>query len=173
MKILRLAGTLTTLLTLTFAASAARAVDPPEQRAPMPDFALDDLEGDSVRLSDLTGKVVVISFWATWCGPCLQELPFLQAFFDAHGPDDLVVLAIATDGPETLAEVRSIVRRRRWTMPVLLDLDGATMAQLNPRGTQPFTLFVDRQGRLADTHEGYAAGDEASHEATIDALLAE
>lgn len=154
-------------------AAPALALDPPEARAPIASFELDTLDGDAVSVDDYAGKVVVISFWATWCEPCLQELPFMQAFYEEHGPDDLVVLAISTDGPDSVAAARNIVRRNRWTMPILHDADGTVMAQLNPRGVQPFTIFVDREGRVAHTHEGYAAGDEVEHEATVDALLAE
>ena len=159
-------------LTLLFAPSA-HAVDSPSERAPVPAFELDDLDGDEVTLADHQGKVVVISFWATWCGPCLQELPHLQVLYDEHGSDNLVVLAITTDGPDTIAEVRNVVRRNRWTMPVLLDQDGSVMAQLNPRGTQPFTMFIDRNGLLAHTHEGFSSGDEAAHGETIATLLTE
>lgn len=168
---LTLAFTLAALALLCVAAPAS-AVDPPDRRRPVQEFALDDLSGDAVRLSDFAGKVVVISFWATWCGPCLQELPFLQQLYDQHG-GELVVLAITTDGPDTVPEVRNIVRRNRWTMPVLLDLDGGLMAQLNPRGTQPFTMFIDRQGRLAHVHEGYSVGDEVAHAASIETLVGE
>lgn len=160
------------LFALLLAPVAAGALDAPESRPPVPAFELDDLDGDSVSLSDFEGKVVVISFWATWCAPCLQELPFMQGFYEAHD-GNLVVLAITTDGPDTISEVRNIVRRNRWTMPILLDLDGGVMAQLNPRGTQPFTMFIDRQGRLAHSHEGFASGDEVAHGETIEALLAE
>lgn len=158
------------LLLLT---SSALAVDPPEERSPVPFFELDTLDGDSVTLADYEGKVVVISFWATWCGPCLQELPFMQGFYEEHGEDDFVVLAISTDAPDTVSEVRNIVRRNRFTMPILLDADGSVMAQLNPRGTQPFTMFIDRQGRLAHSHEGFSSGDEVAHGETIETLLAE
>jgi peroxiredoxin len=156
-------------------APLARAAEPapPESRADAGDFDLDDLEGNARSLGEFEGKVVIISFWATWCTPCLQELPFLDALYVEHGSDDLVVLAVSTDGPETTAQVRAISRRSDWSMPVLLDVDGSVMARLNPRGTQPFTIFVDRQGRIAHTHEGYVSGDEVSHAAVARALIAE
>ena len=166
-------GAALALLAAIFMASTVSAVEPPESRTPVADFDLDNMDGDQVSLSDYAGKVVVISFWATWCGPCLQELPFMNGFYEEFGPDDFVVLAITTDGPDTIAEARNIVRRNRWTVPVLFDLDGSVMAQLNPRGTQPFTMFVDAQGRLAHAHEGFSSGDEVAHRETIQTLLAE
>ncbi len=172
MKLFRRSFLAMAIAATSLLASSAFAVDPPEERTPVADFSLDNLDGDEVSLSDYQGTVVVISFWATWCGPCLQELPHMQALSDEHG-DDLVVLAITTDGPDTIAEVRNIVRRNRWTMPILLDQDGSVMAQLNPRGTQPFTMFIDRNGNLADSHEGFSSGDEVGHAETVATLIAE
>lgn len=153
--------------------SSATAFAQDEARQPAPDFELDSLDGDAVALSDFAGDVVVVNFWATWCQPCLQEMPFFSQFQDTYGDDGLTILAITTDGPETLAEVRTTVRRGRWSMTVLLDQEGDVASILNPRGTNPYTLFIDRNGNIAETHEGYAAGDEVEYEQIIQALLAE
>jgi thiol-disulfide isomerase/thioredoxin len=145
----------------------------PEKRSKVAGFRLKDLSGKQVQLSDFAGKVVVVNFWATWCVPCIQELPHLDKLQARYGKDGLVVLAVTIDGPETFSRVRSVVQRRKWKMPVLLDQDGSVAGLLNPRGTNPYTMFVDRGGRLARDHEGYSSGDEVQHEATIKALLAE
>lgn len=142
-------------------------------RHSVPDFTIDSLTGDRVRLSDYGGKVIVISFWATWCVPCLQELAFLQEYFTELEEQGLVVLAVTTDGPETQSQVRAVVRRGRWTMPVLLDQDGSLAALINPRNATPYTMFVDRSGHLAFEHEGYTAGVEIEYLAHIHELLAE
>ncbi len=97
----------------------------------------------------------------------------MDRFLTQYEDDGLVVLAITTDGPESQSEVRSIARRNRWGFEVLTDLDGSVAAVVNPRGTNPFTVFVDRAGRVAAEHEGYSSGDEVGHEQTIQALLAE
>jgi hypothetical protein len=83
------------------------------------------------------------------------------------------VLAIATDGPETLSVVRSVSRRKRWGVTVLTDTDGAVNSLLNPRGTIPYSVFVDRRGRVAYVHAGYKSGDEAQYEKVLKKLLAE
>jgi thiol-disulfide isomerase/thioredoxin len=139
----------------------------------MGDFALTDLEGRTVKLSHYRGSVVVVNFWATWCEPCKQELPFLDAYYRELASQGFVVLAIATDGPRTIPGVRQLVKQRGWTFPVLLDSDGAVMGDLNPRGAAPYTMYVDRLGRLAGDHDGYAPGDELGMRAKIQALLEE
>lgn len=159
-----------------FVASPALA---DEDRSPAPGFTLDTLDGESISLDDFDGQVVAVSFWATWCRPCLQELPHMSRFHeqygdaDGDGERDFTVIAISTDGPETLAEVRQTVRRQRWQMPVLLDQEGDVSAQLNPRGTNPFTVFIDREGNIAHAHEGYSSGDEVGYEELIQQLIAE
>ena len=163
------------LLALTLVSAVATAADltPAASRPPAPTLSLDDLDGGTKSLADHAGSLVVLSFWATWCGPCLQEIPFMNTFFERYRDQGLVVFAVNTDGPETVADVRATARRGRWTLPVLLDPDGAASAALNPRGMVPFTMFIDRQGRVAATHEGFSTGDEVTHEAHIQALLAE
>lgn len=159
-----ISATLALSLSLAFVAADRKAA---------PDFELKDLAGKRMRLSSLSGKTVLVNFWATWCGPCLLELPHLEKLQREFKERGLVVLAISTDGPQTLAQVRSVVKRERWTMPVLLDPDGKTLAQLNPRGTNPFTMIIDKSGRIAESHEGYNAGDEAKYREWVERLIAE
>ncbi len=124
------------------------------------EFSLQSLKGEHVAAKDFAGKVLLINFWATWCGPCLQELPHFDKLYKELADDGLVVLAISTDGPETASNVRRTVKRRKWKMPILLDQEGVVSGLLNPRGTNPFTMVVDRCGRVVYTHEGYNSGDE-------------
>jgi peroxiredoxin len=144
-----------------------------ERRPLVPDFEATSLGGETVRLSALRGRVVVVSFWATWCAPCLLELPFLQGFYEELGDEGLTVVAVAMDGPETQSQVRREVRRSGLTMPVILDTDGTITSVLNPRAAAPFTLFIDRRGGRAHVQEGYASGDELHYRVRLDALLAE
>lgn len=159
-----------TLLQGLASPGAARA---DETRPPAPDFALTSLDGAKIKLSDARGKVVLISFWASWCGPCKQEMPFLDGFATKYADQGLLVLAISTDAPKTQADVRRVVKQKGWKLPVLLDGEGAASSKLDPQLSMPYTVFIDRAGRIAHTHEGFVPGDEADTEKRLQALLAE
>lgn len=160
------------LLALAVPAVAAEGGDP-TARPTVADFSLETLSGKRVKLADYKDKVVLVSFWATWCKPCKQELPFLDAFAKKYADQGFAVLAINTDGPRTMAEVRRFVKRKKLKIPQLLDKDGSLLQTLNPRGVMPFTLYLDRQHRIAETADSFSAGDEVKIEAKIQKLLAE
>lgn len=144
-----------------------------EARPKVADFSLRTLEGNKVKLGDLKGKVVILSFWATWCAPCKQELPSLQALSDKFGKDGLVVLAINTDGPKTVADARRFVADKKLTIAVPLDSDSKLLDQLNPKQALPFSIVLDREGRRAFQHTGFSGGDEQKLEEEVKALLGE
>lgn len=146
---------------------------PAAERKHLPRFELETLEGKRLRNGDVEGRVSVISFWATWCTPCKYELSALDAYRQEAGADRLALYAIATDGPETVASVRSIVRQKRWSHKVATDPSGSVAAKLNPRGSVPYTLFLDREGRIAYAHGGYQSGDEGHYAKLLEQLLAE
>ena len=137
-----------------------------------PDFALRDLSGRTVRLSDHRGKVVLVNFWATWCVPCRVELPHLERLYRQYAPQGLVVLGVSIDGPESAAEVDPQARRYGLTFPVLMDQDTRVVALYNPKKTAPFTVIIGRDGAVVHRREGYHAGDEVEVEADLKALLA-
>jgi peroxiredoxin len=137
------------------------------------DFSLKDLSGAEVRLGDLWQRgPVLISFWATWCLPCAKELPHLQKLADAYADRGVTVLAVSVDAPASAAGVAAFVRRYGFTMPVLLDSESRVVALYNPRLTLPFTVLIDKGGRIAHVHQGYSPGDETGLEERLAALLA-
>lgn len=160
-----------TLLSLLLLVAVPAYAD--EARPKVADFSLRTLEGDKVKLAELKGKVVVLSFWATWCAPCKQELPALQALADKFGKDGLVVLAVNTDGPKTVADARRFVADKKLTIAVPLDSDSKVLDQLNPKQALPFSIVLDRAGRRAFQHTGFSGGDEQKLEEEVKALLAE
>lgn len=137
-----------------------------------PDFTLRDTEGRQVSLSDYLGKkVILIDFWATWCIPCQAELPHLEEMYKKYKDQGLVVLGIAMDGPETIAQVPSYVSRYNLTFPVLLDTETQAVALYNPKRSAPLGVEIDRTGKIARVRSGYSSGDEKLVEADIVNLL--
>lgn len=110
-----------------------------------PDFAaMDIVTGDTVRLADLRGEVVLLNIWATWCIPCEQEMPSLQRLYEALEPEGLRLVAISVDqvGPEA---VRSWVEERNLTFPVLQDRSARIERNYQTTG-MPETFIIDRNG---------------------------
>ena len=125
------------------------------------DFAARDTEGKTVKLSDYLGKdAVLIDFWATYCEPCLAEMPHLRALYDERKKDGFVVLAISMDGPETVADVPSFAKRNGMIFPVLLDEDSRIVSIYNPKRSAPLSVVIDKRGNIAHVHEGFNPGDE-------------
>jgi peroxiredoxin len=140
------------------------------QRAP--DFVLSDLSGTPHRLADyFPGHAVLINFWATWCVPCVKELPYLQGLQDRYGGQGLQVLAISTDGPDRSASVAAFIGRYGFTMPVLLDTRSEVIPLFNPSLNLPYTVLLDRDGTIRYVHQGYSPGDERVLEERIKSLL--
>ena len=111
-----------------------------------PDFVLPTLAGDSLRLSELRGQIVVVNFWATWCAPCLEEIPELIALHDALNPHGLTVLGVAID-EEGEVLVRPFAERLSITYPVLLD-DGAVAESYGGVWALPTTYVIDPKGQI-------------------------
>ncbi len=117
-----------------------------QERKEAPDFSLKSLTGEQVRLSDFKGKAVLITFWATWCASCKEEIPELEKF-SIGKTDQLAILLIAIDG-ERKGTIQKIVSQEKITLPVLLLLKEKVMDEYGVRGWIPLTFLVDREGRL-------------------------
>jgi peroxiredoxin len=135
------------------------------------DFTLRDVDGRTVRLSDYSGQVVLLDFWATWCQPCKVELPHLQELYRQNQGRGFVVLGISMDGPESVASVVSDVRRLGIEFPMLLDEETRVTGIYNPKRTAPLSVLIDRGGRIARVRQGYNPGDETLVAADVQAAL--
>jgi cytochrome c biogenesis protein CcmG/thiol:disulfide interchange protein DsbE len=116
-----------------------------------PGFALADLDGNPVRLADLRGHPVIVNFWASWCGPCVEEFPLLQSALDAHRADGLVVVGIVFQDRSEAA--RAFMARMHATWPASMDAGGAVAAAYGIYAP-PESFFIDASGRIAGRQLG-------------------
>jgi thiol-disulfide isomerase/thioredoxin len=116
---------------------------------PIPVVDIADLEGRAVTLpGTYAGRPILINFWASWCAPCVKEMPELQRFSAGQGPNGVQVVGIALDDP---AAVRAFLQRVAVSYPILLDAPGPADASVrlgNPKGVLPYSVLVSADGRL-------------------------
>lgn len=139
---------------------------------PASDFTLRDINGQSVSLSEQRGNVVIMSFWATWCGPCKEEMPHLQKMYGELKDKGLTVLSIATDDARSASRVKPFIKKNGYSFTVLLDRDSTVIGTYNPPKTLPYTVVVDQKGEVVKRHSGYNPGDEEELRHLVDSLLA-
>lgn len=121
--------------------------DVPNRDLPSQDFTLESLAGDQVSLSSFKGKVVLLSFWATWCGPCKQEMPEMQALYEKLKGKGFEVVAV--DMMEDKAVVADFVKKSGYTFPVLLDHTGAVGGgQMYNARAIPTNYILDKAGKI-------------------------
>jgi peroxiredoxin len=146
--------------------TADRFATPPPSLEAAPDFSLHTLDGRVVALSDYRGRVVLLNTWATWCPPCLAEMPDLEAYYRQHQDDGFVVLAV-NDG-ESPGAVAAFVEERGFTFPVLLDPEGVVLDAYDVRGL-PTSFFIDREGVVRGVWMGQLSPDRLK--TIVDPLL--
>lgn len=128
---------------------------------PAPNFHLRDMKGQMVSLSDLRGKVVLLNFWATWCGPCRIEMPAMEQLYRTYPRKDFEILAVSTD-PQGAAVTRPFQQEMGLTFPILHDAE-YRIGLLYGARTLPMTFMVDRQGIVRQ--QIFGARDWAAPEA--------
>jgi peroxiredoxin len=135
-----------------------------------PTFSLPSRSGDTVSLDKLKGQVVMLNFWASWCGPCRQEMPLLDQMHKRYSSLGFTLLGVNVEANTKDAE--------RWlgetpvSFPVLFDKD-SKVSKLYDVNAMPSTVFIDRKGNVRYLHKGYKAGDEGEYLNQIRALLKE
>ena len=131
--------------------NADRYAAPAPQIKAAPDFSLQTLDGRTVKLSDYRDQVVLLNAWATWCPPCLAEMPDLEAYYRDHQERGFVVLAV--NSQENADTVAAFLEKHDFTFPVLLDPNGEVTKLYGIRGL-PTSFFIDRDGTVQGVWSG-------------------
>lgn len=137
-----------------------------------PGFSLRDINGKEVSLDSYKGKVVLVNFWATWCGPCKLEMPHLDKMDRELEEKGFEVISISTDDARASSKVKPLVKRGGYGFTVLLDKDTTVVSQYNPAKTLPYNVLIDRAGNIHKVYQGYNPGDEVELRKEVEALVA-
>ena len=153
---------------LVLAAPAARGADVVGQ--PAAAFTLPARGGAPVSLAALRGQVVMVNFWASWCGPCREEFPLLDQMYAKYRPMGFTLLGVNVE-PEA-KDAEGFLAKTPVRFPILLDRDN-TLTKLYRVDGMPSTVLIDRNGVVRWMHRGYKAGDENEYLDQLRALLRE
>jgi thiol-disulfide isomerase/thioredoxin len=135
---------------------------------PAPDFALRSLGDANLRLSEHLGDVIIINFWATWCGPCRQEMPLLDEIYAKYKLAGLTLLSINID--DTAERATEMARTLKVTYPVLFD-ERKEVSRAYEVGSMPVTVLIDREGVVRYVSEGFKPGYEKRYTEQLRKLL--
>ena len=159
--------TLRTLLAAALVSIPALAVAP---QGPAPRFQLQSMAGKPVSLEQFKGQVVMINFWASWCGPCRQEMPILEKLHSKYKPMGFTMIGVNVEPDSSLAV--DWLKSTPVTFPILFDTS-SEVSKLYKVAGMPSTVIVDRKGNLRWLHRGYKSGDENEYLDQIRALVRE
>ncbi len=142
------------------------------QTKSLPSANLKTLQGQTLNAQELgkSGKITVISFWATWCSPCKKELDAIKDYYDEWKEKyDMELVAISVDDARTAAKIPAMIEEKGWEYRVLHDANKEFQMAANVSSV-PYTLLLDQKGNIVFEHVGYAPGDELELEEKIKAL---
>ena len=135
-----------------------------------PDFTLKSNQGSNIRLQDLRGQVVMLNFWASWCGPCRQEMPLMEDIFKKYESLGFTILAVNVD--EDSADADAFLKSVPVSFPVLYDNE-SKISELFQVDAMPTTVMIDRDGNKRFVHRGYKPGYEIEYAKQIKSLIRE
>lgn len=137
---------------------------------PAPDFTLKSRSGENVRLEDMRGQVVMLNFWASWCGPCRQEMPLMDDLYEQYKDLGFTILAVNVD--ENREEALRFLDKVPVSYPILYDPE-SRVSELYEVQAMPTTVMIDRSGNARYLHHGYQSGYEDDYERQIRELVRE
>lgn len=130
---------------ITACAAGRSGQEPTSTQKPPIDLSLKDLDGNAVHLRDLRGMVVLLNYWASWCSPCREEMPLLNAYYEDHKSEGFVLISVnASESPQVAA---SFINEHGFSFPVWSDPPGNSMIEFGLSGL-PASMLLDRDGRL-------------------------
>jgi peroxiredoxin len=141
-----------------------------DSSGPAPEFTLPALSGQPGGLSQYKGQVVMVNFWATWCGPCQQEMPLLDQMYKKYKPAGFTLIGVNVD--KEAPAVKELLARKPVSFPVLLDPANAVSKAYHV-DEMPSSVIIDRKGEIRYVHRGYKPGDENEYQDRIRQLIRE
>jgi thiol-disulfide isomerase/thioredoxin len=164
---LRIAGRPASIIAMLALALPALAVT---SSAPAPDFRLKTSDGKQFSMTEHKGEVVMINFWASWCGPCRQEMPLLDSIYKKYGKLGFTLVGVNVEPDQAAAD--AWLKKTPVSFPILYDPDSKVSKLYGVQG-MPNTVFVDRKGQVRKIHRGYKPGDENQYLDQIRQLVRE
>lgn len=135
-----------------------------------PDFTLASNTGDNVRLAEQRGKVMMLNFWASWCGPCRKEMPLLDAMYQRYSAAGFVLYGVNVEEDNT--DAKKLIKELGVTFPILYDTESKASSLYNV-DAMPTTVVIDKKGQIRFVNRGYKAGDENKYRDQIRELIKE
>lgn len=156
-----------------FAVTLVQANDTTKQKQQLPSVMVKKMDGSPVNIQDYgkTGKIMIISFWATWCTPCIKELNnVLDLYDDWQKKYGLELVAVSMDDARTSSKVQPVANSLGWPYLILLD-ENKDLARAMNVNNPPQTILIDQNGNIVYVHNGYTEGSEIELEEQIKKLI--
>lgn len=158
---------LLTISLFVFVAATAQA-KPISGKAP--DFTLKSRSGQNLKLSDFRGQVVMLNFWASWCGPCRQEMPIMEQYYKKYKKLGFTILGVNVE--EDSSKANAYLRDIKVSFPILYD-NTNQLSKTYDVSAMPTTIMIDRNGNMRFLHQGFKSGTEKEYKKEIKKLIRE
>jgi len=155
------------LASVMFFISAAQAA---EVQGKAPDFTLKSSSGKNLKLSEHRGEVVLLNFWASWCGPCRKEMPYLEQIQEKYSDYGFTVMGVNVE--EDSSKAKKMLKDIPVSFPILYDTTNS-VSKAYKVSAMPTTVIIDRDGNMRYLHKGYKSGDEATYKQWVKKLIRE